>query len=262
MGELDPLIDDLVAEQDSLDRAVRDAPADVWQAASPAEGWLLRDCIAHLMEFDNTAAAIAAGGEFPRRTGGPPPPASLSAGQWQARSLSIGELLDGWRAARARLEMALRPLDPKARLPWAGPAMSARSFATARLMECWSHGLDAREAAGAPPDDTDRLRHVAQLGYMTRDFAYRTRGLEPSAEPLRVELTAPSGASWVYGPEDAPNRISGPASDFCRVVTQRLHYLDTGLVWDGAGAEEFLRIAQAFAGPPGQGRAPKGQRLR
>jgi uncharacterized protein (TIGR03084 family) len=138
--------------------------------------------------------------------------------------------------------------------------MSARSFATARLMECWSHGLDAIEAAGKTPVDTDRLHHIAHLGVATREFAYRNRGLPAPAEPLRVELDAPSGARWTWGPEDAPLRIRGPAGDFCRVVTQRIHYLDTALETEGEGAAEYLRIAQAFAGPPGAGRPPRGTR--
>jgi uncharacterized protein (TIGR03084 family) len=137
--------------------------------------------------------------------------------------------------------------------------MSVRSFTTARLMEAWSHGLDALDAAGVTPVDTDRLRNIAHIGYATRDFAYRNRGLEPNPEPLRVELAAPSGATWTWGPEDAPNRITGPAGDFCRVVTQRIHYTDTALEYEGDAAEEFLRIAQAFAGPTGAGRPPKNE---
>ena len=132
--------------------------------------------------------------------------------------------------------------------------MSARSFASARLMECWSHGLDALDGAQLAAVDSDRLRHIAHLGWITRAFAYQTRGLEPNTEPLRVELTLPSGAPWARGPEDAANRIVGAAGDFCRVATQRIHYRDTDLRWQGEAAEEFLQVAQAFAGPPGQGR--------
>jgi uncharacterized protein (TIGR03084 family) len=254
---MDELIDDLVAEQDYLDAAVRDAPEERWNAPSPAEGWLMRDCIAHLAELDETAAIIAETGAYPsgdRRPG----EGVLSAGQVDARSLSIEELLEWWRRSRARLAAALRPLDARDRLPWAGNTMSVRSFTTARLMEAWSHGLDAIEAAGVTPVDSDRLRNIAHIGYATRDFAYRNRGLEPSPEPLYVELEAPSGATWSWGPEDAENRITGPAGDFCRVVTQRIHYTDTELQYEGAAAEEFLRIAQAFAGPPGAGRPAKG----
>ena len=164
------------------------------------------------------------------------------------------QLVDWWRAARDRMQVALRSRDGRDRLPWAGPPMSARSFATARLMECWSHGLDALDGAGIEPIHSDRLQHIAHLGYITRQFAYQTRGLEPNTEPLRIELTLPSGAGWSRGDEDAPNVISGTAVDFCRVATQRIHYKDTGLRYTTGAAEEFLQVAQTFAGPPGEGR--------
>ena len=65
----------------------------------------------------------------------------------------------------------------------------------------------------------------------------------------------------MFGRDDATNMVQGPAVDFCLVVTQRRHVADTALVARGDVAAEWLTIAQAFAGPPGQGRAP-GQFLR
>jgi hypothetical protein len=44
--------------------------------------------------------------------------------------------------------------------------------------------------------------------------------------------------------------------DFCLVVTQRRHPADVNLRVSGAVAEEWIGIAQAFAGPPGTGRRP------
>ena len=94
------------------------------------------------------------------------------------------------------------------------------------------------------------------LGVRTRNFSYVTRGLEPNTEPVRVELLAPSGELWVFGEPNAANRIVGPAADFCGVVTQRRHVADTELRVTGGAAEEWMRYAQAFAGPPGAGRQP------
>ncbi|HLZ70067.1 MAG TPA: TIGR03084 family metal-binding protein [Dehalococcoidia bacterium] len=250
------LVNDLVAEQAVLDAIVAGLSTERWETPSPAEGWLLRDCVAHLAEFDESAARVIETREFAVRAGARRDDA-LSAGQAEMRGWSTAQLLAYWRDAREKLAAALLPLDPKERLPWAGPAMSARSFATARLMEAWSHGLDIHDAAGVAPVDTDRLKHVAHLGYVTREFAYRTRGLEPPSTPLYLELTAPSGAAWTWGRADARDRVSGPAGDFCRVVTQRLHWRDADLKTEGEAAAEFLRVAQAFAGPPGRGRPPK-----
>jgi uncharacterized protein (TIGR03084 family) len=250
------LLDDLVAEQNYLDEAIRDVPEERWNAASPADGWLMRDCIAHLAEMDELAAEIAETGAYPQREHREGD-GVVTAIQLDARAMSIPQLLEWWRGCRARMDAALRPLDLRDRLPWAGNTMSMRSFATARLMEAWSHGLDALDAAGVVPVDSDRLQNIAHIGYATRDFAYRNRGLEPNPEPLRIELIAPSGTHWSWGPEDAASRIAGSAGDFCRVVTQRIHYTDTALEYSDGAAEEFLQVAQAFAGPPGAGREPQ-----
>jgi uncharacterized protein (TIGR03084 family) len=149
-----------------------------------------------------------------------------------------------------------RNVDPKARLPWYGPDMGAASFITARLMETWSHGLDVLDVVDSDRPDTNRLRHVAFLGVRTRANSYIARGRQPPSTPVRVELTSPSGEEWVLGDNEAADVIRGTATDFCRVVTQRRHVADTNLEVCGPAAEEWMAIAQAFAGPPGQGRRP------
>jgi uncharacterized protein (TIGR03084 family) len=128
------------------------------------------------------------------------------------------------------------------------------SFVTARLMETWAHGQDVRDAAGAPPEVSDRLRHVAHIGVGARPFSHAIRGEEMPPVPVDVVLTGPSGDEWRWGPGDATDRVSGPALDFCLVVTRRRHRDDVGLVVVGDAAEEWMSIAQAFAGPPGSGR--------
>ena len=174
----------------------------------------------------------------------------------QGREMSPRGVLDWWRRASSGLIAAAKGLDGKARLPWYGPDMSGVSFITARLMETWSHGLDVVDVAGIDRPDTDRLRHVAFIGVRARPYSYLVRGKEMPQVPVRVELTSPSGATWVLGEESDTNRVSGSATDFCRVVTQRRHIADTDLVIEGAAAREWMEIAQAFAGPPGQGRQP------
>jgi uncharacterized protein (TIGR03084 family) len=252
------LIADLAAEHEALERALAGLSLDRWDTPSPADGWNLRDCVAHLAEYDDVAAFVLAEARLPEPAAGERV-GVLSPGQVRARGMTAAGVLAWWREANQRLKDAAARRDAKERLPWFGPPMSARSFVTARLMEAWSHGLDIHDAAGRAPEDTDRLRHVAHLGYVTREFAYRNRGLEPPASPLYVELAAPSGAVWTWGPADAADRVIGDAGDFCRVVTQRIHPADTALRTEGQHAAEFLSVAQAFAGPPGQGRPPKPQ---
>jgi len=130
------------------------------------------------------------------------------------------------------------------------------SFLSARLMETWLHGHDVTDALGLERRETDRVRHILVLGVRTRAFSYALRGLPAPATPVRVELRLPSGASWQDGAAAAPDRIVGPAADFCRVVTHRRHVDDTALGVVGPAAREWMLIAQAFAGPPAPGRRP------
>jgi uncharacterized protein (TIGR03084 family) len=146
---------------------------------------------------------------------------------------------------------------PTARLPWYGPDMAAASSVTAQLMETWAHGQDVADALGAVLEPTDRLRHIAHLGVRTAGFSFALRGLPAPTDPVRVELVAPNGAVWAWGPAGAGDRVSGPALDFCLLVTQRRHRGDVTLDVVGATAERWMSVAQAFAGEPGPGRQPR-----
>jgi uncharacterized protein (TIGR03084 family) len=107
---------------------------------------------------------------------------------------------------------------------------------------------------GVVREPAARLRHVAHLGVRTRDFAYAVNGLAPPDEEFRVELDAPDGGVWAWGAEDARQRVRGPALDFCLLVTQRRNRADLALAAEGPDADRWLDLAQAFAGPRGEGR--------
>jgi uncharacterized protein (TIGR03084 family) len=126
--------------------------------------------------------------------------------------------------------------------------MSLASMARARLMETWAHGLDVRDTLGHAPGDSRRLLHVAELGVRTRGYSFRRRGLEPPADPVRVELVSVDGNAWTWGPPDADDRLSGPALDFCLLVTRRRPVECLRLTGTGAGALSWMQVAQAFAG--------------
>ena len=165
-------------------------------------------------------------------------------------------LLERWRAGRSALVDALADLPDGARLPWFGPPMSPMSMATARLMETWAHGQDVVDTLGVHRPVTDRIKHVAHIGVRARAYAYLIRDEPVPAAEFRVELVSPSGEVWTWGPQDALQRVTGPALDFCLLVTQRRHRDDLALVAEGADADHWLDIAQAFAGPSGDGRKP------
>ena len=249
------VVHDLAEEHRALERVLERLAPSVFEQPTHAIGWAVRDQVAHLAHFDEAAALAITDAEALRAHFRRPEnaePAYLE----RARQLSHGDLLAWWRNASDGLRAALESLDPAARIPWAGPPMSGVSHVTARLMETWSHGLDVVDVAGVERPDTDRLRHVAFLGVRTRPYSYQTRNLEPSRVPVRVSLTAPSGATWELGDDTEENVVRGLASDFCRVVTQRRHIADTSLEVVGDAAREWMGIAQAFAGPPGPGRKP------
>ena len=255
------LLEDLAAEQAALDAVLAQMTDAQWDLPSHAPGWLVRDQVTHLGHVDEIAArAITDPEGFRKEAAGAL--TALDRAAYEMRYLSHGramkpaELRTWWREAGARFLAAARPLEPKARLPWYGPDMGVPMFVTARLMETWSHGLDVVDVVGLPRPDTDRLRHVVFIGMRTREFSYVNRGLAPNTTPVYVELTAPSGATWTHGDPAAANRITGSASDFCRVVTQRRNLADTDLKVAGPAAQDWMRVAQAFAGPPGEGRRP------
>jgi uncharacterized protein (TIGR03084 family) len=262
MADPTPVIDDLRAESDELDQLVAELTPDQWALATPAPGWTVAHQIAHLAWTDRSALlAVTDADAFQAlvEKALAAPDSFVDEGADEGARLPPAELLSAWRAGRAALDRALRDASPGARFPWYGPPMSVASMATARLMETWAHSLDVAEALGAVRAPTDRIRHVARLGVRTRDFAHTVHGLTPPAEEFRVELTAPGGEVWAYGPEGAAQRVTGPALDFCLLVTQRAHRTDLALTAVGEDADRWLDIAQAFAGPPGAGREPKGE---
>jgi uncharacterized protein (TIGR03084 family) len=244
---MDEISEDLAAEQGVLESMVTGLDGEGWSIPTAAAGWDVRETIVHVAFYDDAARLAivdpAAFAELLDRAmrGGFDVPAAHA-------HLSGPEVFVWWREARAGLLRALRPLDPKDRIPWFGPPMSARSFATARLMETWSHGWDVAEALGRPDPPTDRLRHVAHLGVVTRGWSYAVRGRPVPEEPVRVELQAPSGAAWTWGPDEVADVVRGPALDFCLAVTQRRPVDATDLEVIGPLAREWMAIAQAFAG--------------
>lgn len=249
------VIADLAAEHADLDALLVDAAVD---QPTPAEGWTIADCLAHLWHFDGRAMlAVSDPDRFVSELA--KEAELVPESHRQAHAMGGAALHDAWRERAAQMVDAFRAADPSARVPWYGPPMSLMSFVTARLMETWAHGQDIVDALGIERPGTDRLRHVAFIGVRARPFSYINRGRDVPAGDVRVELVAPDGEVWTFG-ESATDIVRGSALDFCLVVTQRRHRDDTDLVIDGPLAQDWMAIAQAFAGPPTDGRAPRPKR--
>ena len=257
MGAAGHIIDDLRAESDELDLLVAPLADADWATATPAPGWSIAHQIAHLLWTDRVALVSVtdeAGFADVLAAAADNPNGFVDAGAEELAATPPAALLADWRLTRRRLHDELAAVPDGRKLLWFGPPMSAASMATARLMETWAHGLDVADALGVHRPATARLRSIAHIGVRTRDYAFVVHGLTPPADPFRVALRAPDGDTWTWGPDDAAQRVTGSAEDFCFLVTQRRPRGELDVVAEGPDARRWLEIAQAFAGPPGPGR--------
>lgn len=258
-GLLETLCDDLAAECGALFSALATLDEAAWDIPTSCIPWTIKDQVSHLA-WNDEAAVRALTDPSGFRASRPTTPEDIQHMVDQVivdhHDRSGAELLEWFRAANAALLDAVRDVDPKLRMPWYGPDMSVASKVTARFMETWAHGHDITDALGHAHRPSDRVRHVVFLGLQALPNAYRAHGLPVPDENVRLDLVAPSGATWQLGPPDATNVVTGDAYELALVVTQRRHAAETGLRADGPVATSWLSIAQAFAGPPGGGRAP------
>jgi uncharacterized protein (TIGR03084 family) len=257
MAGADSVVADLRAESDALDDLVCELDDAGWRQATPAPGWTIAHQIAHLWWTDRVAVVAVTdepGFAAIVKDASTNPNGFVDEGAEQLARTPPGQMLADWRRTRSRLHDELLGVARGRKLPWFGPPMSAASMATARLMETWAHGLDVADALGVRRPATSRLRSVAHIGVRTRDFAFTVHGLPVPSEPFSVELRAPDGSTWSWGPDDAAQRVTGSAEDFCMLVTQRRARAELDVTAVGDDATTWLTIAQAFAGPPGAGR--------
>jgi enediyne biosynthesis protein E11 len=259
MTGLENVFSDLAAEGDELDRLVAGLEPAQWALPTPAPGWTVANQIAHLAFIFKIAGAAA---------GDPERFAALVAGAEHdfdgAVNAALADyaddppdvLLERWRAERTACVKALADVPPGEIVPWLVNPLPPTILACAGIMETFAHGQDIADAVGGTLERTDRLSHLVGFAILTRDFGYAARGLTPPATEFRYEITAPSGELWEFGPADGTQRISGPAADFCLLVTRRRHRADLAVKAVGDEADHYLDIAQAYRGPAGAGRAP------
>ena len=257
------ICEDLRTEHEELDAALTDLDEEQWMIKTPSPGWNIKDQMRHLAYFDDRAALAASNPDaFGKHLEEVMSDMTAFVNMLDdvGKTMPLPELMDWWRKERKIMLDAFAACGRKDRLPWYGPPMSALSHATARLMETWVHGQDIFDALKLKRTNTDRLRNIAHLGVTTFGWSYKNRGMEPPQVPVRVELTAPSGDVWTWGQEDAADKVSGPAEDFCLIVAQRRHVDDTRIETVGEAARDWMLKAQCFAGPPTDG-PPPGERV-
>jgi uncharacterized protein (TIGR03084 family) len=239
------IFDDLATEYHRLDAVLESLTAEQWDRPSDAEGWSVSDVVLHLAQTEEVIGAPSEGQEAflpSAETSVDGMAADLVAAQ---RGAPIADLLARWRAAAFATPDALRAHPPGTRLPWVRTSLSPRTLATTRLAEHWAHALDITVPLGIPYPDTERLRHIAWLAHRTLPYAFAVEGL-PDA-PVFCDLTAPDGTRWPLGDPAAPSRITGPASDFCRVGARRLTPAQSGLTAEGPHGADALRVLRNYA---------------
>jgi uncharacterized protein (TIGR03084 family) len=258
---------DMRAEADALAILLDTLTAAQLGAATPFSVWHVEDVIRHLIVVDRHAVLAvtdpagfqAAMARLIAATSQPVPhepvinPGYARLLPYERTEIGAVErtaLVPLWHRGVETLAAAVDAETEDRKIGWFGPPMPVSRLLGARQMELWCYGQDIYDALGIRRPGGDHIRTVAAFGMRTRSYCFRLHGLEPPPAPL-IRLIAPSGLQWVWG-EQAEDRdqISGLAADFCAVVTQRRHVADTGLHVTGAGAAQWMAIAQTIAGGP------------
>ncbi len=239
---------DFLAETEALAGLLAPLSDDAFDEPTQFKGWTLNDVIRHL-HFWNRAAGLQLTdeAELVRLLGAIAGKGGMRAVEREVVPQSGQALRSAWVETAGEIAALYRTADPKARLKWAGPDMSARSSITARLMETWAHGQEVYDHLGVERVDADRIRNIAHLGVSTFGWTYMVRKMAVPPVVPHVRLTAPSGEVWTWG-EPQENSVTGSASEFCQVVTQVRNVADTSLVVRGPVAMEWMGMAQCFAG--------------
>jgi uncharacterized protein (TIGR03084 family) len=238
------ILSDLVAEQQFLDQSLQRIPIKIWDMVTPSKPWTVRDTISHLADYEELGADSIAGGDRIKTWQNASDLGALrNEAIKKGRAMRPQDVIEWWRGGRAKVVEPLSHMKAESRIEWIAGDMSARTFATYRLMETWAHGLDIYATLGLEVEDTPRIRHICWLGWKTLPYAFKEAGED--YEPVRVEVIGPGYSKWVYGPDDTDQLIKGSASDWARIAVKRIKPKDTRLKLTGDYAEKAVQVAKA-----------------
>ncbi len=251
------ILSDLVAEQQALDQFLQRINERQWKLPTSAPGWSIKDVVSHLAYAERFGAQVLSEGpSVIKKAKVTDIDSWTTLGIVEGREMRYQQVIEWWRNSRADVVDALSRMEGTERVAWIGGDMSARAFATLRLMETWAHGLDIKDAMEDlltydeeeedPTLDTSRIRHVAWLAHRMLPYAFAEAGEDFPETGIRVELMGPRYARWVYGPEDAPDIIKGIASEWCRIAVQRMDHNATGLKTEGDKAETAITVVRTY----------------
>lgn len=245
---------DLKAESDDFYGFLLTLDPEEWEKPTRFKSWTPWDVLAHLHYFDRASLAALEGADAfakERETLLEGLKAGLDAAGLHRKALAGLDpqtLLDTWHRSCRDLADQLGACDPKRRLPWFGPDMGVPMFTTARYMETWSHAQAVYDLMKKQRANTDRIKNIAVIGVKTFGWTFVNRGVEVPGPPPYVKLTAPSGEIWEWNEPSESDYVRGDAVDFCQTVTQTRNVADTALEVGGDVANQWMAIAQCFAG--------------
>lgn len=244
------VFEDLRQERDECERLLVQLTESDWERESRCAGWTIADVVLHLAQTDEAVEAASGGRRIPRQLDVTPRRAVDEVmADWvaQERGASPDVLFARWRAGSTAALHALSAVTPERPLPWAVMPLKPRTLATTRLAEYWAHARDIAEPLSLTYPVTDRLWHVCWLAYRSLPYALRGAG-SVDIPAVRLELSAPSGRTWSFGPAEASSTISGPAVEFASVAVRRRDPDEvTGLAVVGEGADRVLRGVRTYA---------------
>ena len=247
-------------------RRARSPPSTSRTGVAPPRppGWDVATSVAHLAWTDEVAVLAAtdkAGWDAVVLEAIADPTGSSTPRRSPAARLPPPSSSRRWRAGRSRLAEVLAAHPAGEKLPWFGPPMSPTSMATARLhgdlgararrrRRARRHRRAARPGAarGAHRGADPRLLLRQQRPRRARRATSGSSSPRPAARPGRTGRRTPTSASPA---RPGTSRCSSPSAGTAA---------DLDLVADGADADRWLDIAQAFAGPSGDGRDPRRRR--
>ena len=158
------------------------------------------------------------------------------------------KLLENWKSLYSEITEKFKLEDPKKRVKWVGPDMSVISSISARHMETWAHGQAIFDSLGIKRKNEDRILNIVIIGNNTFNWSYKVNKLDIPKQIPYLKLTSPSGEIWKFNDKQNTSYIEGMAEEFCQVVTQVRNIKDVNLTVKGAIAEEWMSLAQCFAG--------------
>lgn len=192
-------------------------PAE-WEAPSAAEGWTVRDVVAHL-----GATTLSLLGPGMRQVLASNSAEAFNDAQVEKRrAWPTDKVLDEFVRTSALASHMLRVTSRRPlaslRVPIAELGSYPMGLTPSLLVFDWHVHLrhDIAPAIGKPPPTTDPNRMAAVLEWMFAGMEQMNRySMNWVREPLSIELTGVAGGSWRVGPASGAGLMVTPETDNC-----------------------------------------------